>query len=611
VLWFATLSLKELQIQDEYRSDRDNLLRDFYIPCLERATVYNRAVGFFSSSSMAAVAQGLTAFIRSGGQMRLVTSPKLSDEDIEAIARGLQERNQVIERVLIREFERELEQVVKDRLACLAWLLSQGVLDIKLAVPRQMSRWGIYHEKLGVFQDSEQNYVSFTGSANESSSALIANFECVDVFPSWDERVQGRATSKLKNFQRLWEDQTTNVEVLSFPEAAVKSLLKFCPDKRPTWEPGLPKQPTVRTGPGKYRVGRKGSDQNFLKVELRPRQVDALQAWQEANCRGILAMATGTGKTITALGAAASLPKLELVVIGAPTNEIVQQWVNELAGRTSFHAPIVATGRSEDWRDPLFRKLRLLKHGKYPQERSPIIVVGNYGELSKTPVMELFEDVGGLPEQSLLIGDEVHATGAATFRRLLREDFKYRLGLSATPIRKYDEEGTEYVLDYFGGIVYEFLLEQAIAVGILCEYEYHVYVTELTDEEHEEFQELTTQMGRLLNSDDAEDQEKAKRLAIRRANILKSAASKLSALEDIIRKHPHRRSMVYCADIEQATEVSRLLTHQGIRAARYSSDDVNRKGLLAEFACGRLDALIAIKCLDEGIDVPERELVAI
>ena len=116
--------------------------------------------------------------------MRLVTSPKLSDEDIEAIARGLQERNQVIEQVLMRELEQELEQVVKDRLACLAWLLSQGVLDIKLSVPKQMSRWGIYNEKLGIFQDGEQNYVSFTGSANESSSALIANFECVGVCPS-------------------------------------------------------------------------------------------------------------------------------------------------------------------------------------------------------------------------------------------------------------------------------------------------------------------------------------------------------------------------------------------------------------------------------------------
>jgi len=195
------LSLKELQIRDEYRSDCDHLIQDFYIPCLEQSSGYSRAVGFFSSSSMAAVAQGLTAFVRSQGRMRLVTSPKLSNDDIEAIrkairsgsARGLQGRDQVIERALLRELEHDLEQVLKDRLACLAWLLSQGVLDIKLAIPKNSRQWGIYHEKLGVFEDGDRNYIAFTGSANESSSALIDNFECLDVFTSWDERVQERA----------------------------------------------------------------------------------------------------------------------------------------------------------------------------------------------------------------------------------------------------------------------------------------------------------------------------------------------------------------------------------------------------------------------------------
>lgn len=129
--------------------------------------------------------------------MRLVTSPKLSDEDIEAITRGLQEREQIIERALVREFEQDFEQIVKDRLACLAWLLSQAVLDIKLAIPKKISSRGIYHEKLGIFLDSEHDYVAFTGSANESSSALIANFECLDVFSSWDERVQDRASNKV------------------------------------------------------------------------------------------------------------------------------------------------------------------------------------------------------------------------------------------------------------------------------------------------------------------------------------------------------------------------------------------------------------------------------
>lgn len=612
------MSLKELRIRDEYRSDRDHLIQDFYIPCLEQSSGYSRAVGFFSSSSMAAVAQGLTAFVRSEGWMRLVTSPKLSSDDIEAISRGLQGRDQVIERALLRELEQEdLEQVLKDHLACLAWLLSQGVLDIKLAIPRNNRQWGIYHEKLGVFEDGDLNYIAFTGSANESSSALIDNFECLDVFTSWDKRVQERAEKKRKNFQRLWDNETPNVEILSFPEAAARSLLQFCPPSVPGWE-SWPSKPIGVGDPsqGEYNgepvsVSDPGPAPTFLKVSLRPRQIDALQAWQDANGRGILAMATGTGKTITALGAATSLKDLELVVIAAPTNEIVQQWISELEARTNFHAPIVATGRAEAWREPLFRKLRLLKHGRFPQEKWPIIVIGSYGELSKQATLQLIDDVGGLPDQSLLIGDEVHTAGALTFRKLLRDDFRYRLGLSATPLRQYDEEGTEVVLDYFGGIVYEFLLEQAIAVGILCEYEYHVYLAELSEDEYDTYKELTTQIGRLLNSDNADDQEKAKRLAIQRANILKSAASKLTALEDIIQRHSPKRSMVYCADIDQATEASRLLAHQGVRAVRYSSDDVNRRRLLGEFASGRLDALVAIKCLDEGVDVPETDLAII
>jgi HKD family nuclease len=178
------LSLRNLDLQDEYRSDRDCLIQDFYIPCLEKATLYSRAVGFFSSTSMAAVAKGLTALIRSGGKMRLVASPYLSTEDIEAITQGLRQREEVIAGAILQELEQEFEQVVRDRLATLAWLLGQGVLEIKLAVAKNIRRYGIYHEKLGIFADAEANIVAFTGSANESSTALIENFECVDVFLS-------------------------------------------------------------------------------------------------------------------------------------------------------------------------------------------------------------------------------------------------------------------------------------------------------------------------------------------------------------------------------------------------------------------------------------------
>ncbi|MGD2183291.1 hypothetical protein [Lusitaniella coriacea] len=193
------MSLSNLTLQDEYRSDRDNLIQDFYLPCLEDSTLYRRAVGFFSSTSMAAAAKGLTALIRAGGKMQLVASPCLSPEDAEAIATGLKQREQVIVEIAQREFEAELEQVVKDRLSCLAWLLSQGVLEIKLAIAKNIYQQGIYHEKLGIFADANNNIVAFTGSANESSTALIDNFECVDIFCSWDPGVNKRALQKAEN----------------------------------------------------------------------------------------------------------------------------------------------------------------------------------------------------------------------------------------------------------------------------------------------------------------------------------------------------------------------------------------------------------------------------
>ncbi|MGB3310096.1 MAG: hypothetical protein WBG32_24505 [Nodosilinea sp.] len=133
------MSLKDLTIQDEYRSSEGNIVKDFYIPCLEQARVYNRAVGYFSSSSMACVAQGLTAFIRSGGQMRLITSPQLSPEDVRAIEQGLKHREQAIEAALLRELEGELPQMIQDRLGALVWLLSKGLLEIKLAISKGWS----------------------------------------------------------------------------------------------------------------------------------------------------------------------------------------------------------------------------------------------------------------------------------------------------------------------------------------------------------------------------------------------------------------------------------------------------------------------------------------
>lgn len=602
--------LETLEVAEEYRSDRDNLIQDFYLPCLEKSTVYSRAVGYFSSTAMVAVARGLTGLIRAGGKMRLIASPYLSVEDAEAIQKGIEQREKVIANSISQELEQEFNTVAKDRLACLAWLLSQGVLEIKLAVPKSLKQPAIYHEKLGLFQDDVGNTIAFTGSANESYSGLIENFECVDVFCSWKENEQERTQRKINHFERLWNNETSKIDIVHFPEAATQSLLKLRPDYPPQKEVEFqrkPKQRKVAQDRGSYDISPENSLKPKLKVELRPIQIEAVNAFKDANYQGILAMATGSGKTITALGCATKLEHIQLVVIGAPTKEIVQQWVKEIEERTTFRSPLIAIGKATLWLDPLFRKLRLINNDYFDLAKLPLIVIGIYSELSKQRVAELISDAGGLPERSLLIADEVHATGASESRRLLREDFSYRLGLSATPIRPYDEEGTEVILDYFGDIIYEFSLENAIAANILCEYDYHVYVTPLDEEEHEAYQKLTVKIGRLLNRDDSDDEENKQtleQLRIKRAKIIKEATSKLSCLDQIITDYPLKQTMVYCANINQATRVSHNLTHQGFSVARYTSKEKDRQTILSDFAKGYLDAVVAVKCLDEGVDIP-------
>jgi len=555
------LPLQQLDLLEEYRSDRHNLIADFYLPCLAQSTLYCRAVGFFSSSSLVSLAKGLTALIRGGGKMRLIASPYLSREDIEAITQGLKQREEVITKSLLSVLEIDLDEITKNRFACLAWLLSQGVLEIKLAIPKNLVNFGLYHEKLGLFIDAFENAIAFTGSANESHSSLQDNFECIDIFRSWQSQEQLRVQRKIDNFEKLWHNQTPHLDIWDFPAAAAQSLLKFRPDFPPTTEPDSSSKKTfkVAADTSKYQLS------SPLKITPQPRQIEAISAWKQAKYQGILAMATGAGKTITALAAASGLSRLELIVIGVPTKELVQQWVKELNCRTTYAFPVVAMGNSR-------------------------------------AVSDLITDAGGLPKESLLIADEVHATGAGVYQRLLRDDFSYRLGLSATPLRAYDELGTEKVLDYFGGIVYEYGLELAIQQGILCEYDYHVYVTYLAEEEQEKYCQLTAKIARLFTQ---EDSKAVNCLLIQRAQLIKAAGAKLTIIDRILAEHTLEQTLIYCADIAQATAISTRLARQGKRVARYSSLDSDRVMLLSQLSSGNLDALVAVKCLDEGVDIPQ------
>ena len=592
------MSLLSIYIQDHYRSDRNNLIQDFYIPSLSQTTIYNRAVGYFSSTSIVLISQGLAALIETGGKMRLVASPNLSPEDIKAIKQGLKQREEVVSQAIIKEFE----TVSQDRLACLSWLLSHGVLDIKLAVANNFEDPGLYHEKFGILLDDHNNRVAFTGSINETESGLVKNFESIEVFCSWRGVEINRVERIADNFEKLWLNDTPKAEVIDFPEAAARKLLEYRPNTKPT---AKRKPKSVAEDKSYYNAEEETKPLHGLDITLRPYQEEALIQFESASYKGILAMATGAGKTITALACASSIEDLDLIIVVVPIKDLVQQWMDELDKLTDFYYPIAAVGKSETWRETLRRKLNLIHGNVQKLKRLPTVLVGTYSGLSRLTVAELIEDTKGLPVNSLIIADEVHTAGAQQYRRILREDFTYRLGLSATPIRPHDEEGTEFVLNYFGNIVYELDLEQAIELDILCKYEYYVYVVTLTDTENEEYQRLTKRIVKLLKSGNDRVSGSINRLSIERSRIIKSASEKIAILDRIIHDRPLKKGMVYCADIDQADTVCYRLSQQGIIVSRFTSrEDKQRSQILNDFGQGRLDALVAVKCLDEGVNIP-------
>lgn len=615
------MALKDLDIKGEYRSDRCDLIQDFYIPCLEKATLYSRAVGFFSSTSMAAVASGLTALIRSGGKMRLIASPCLSKEDVEAIAQGIRQKEEIITQNLLQELDLEFDQVVRDRLACLAWLLGKGVLEIKLAVSKDIRQGGIYHEKLGLFSDNSGNVVAFTGSANESSTALIDNFECIDVFCSWDIGVRERAFTKAENFERLWRNQTSMLDVIEFPEAARRSLLRLRPDRSPEYEPRMTSpvfaHPRQEYKPASIQVKHSGQGIPILPeyITLRDYQERAIANWFANNGRGTLKMATGSGKTITALAIAVELYQkigLQVLLIVCPYKNLVIQWAKEC--QKFGLEPILAFESIYNWQDRFSTQIYNVRSGN---QKFLTVITTNTTLIGQG----LQSQLRYLPDKTLIVGDEAHNLGAKRLAESLPLNVGLRLGLSATPERYFDEQGTESLFDYFGAVIQpEFTLADAIAAGALVHYLYYPILVELTESEAEKYAELTKKIGKAIALDgDRDDSQIVAALLMQRSKLLGAAANKLTALRDLMQERLETtHTLIYCGDGSVEDEVTEASTRQldavaqllgrelGFRVNTYTAETSleERENLQVWFESGELQGLVAIRCLDEGVDIP-------
>jgi superfamily II DNA or RNA helicase len=556
-----------------------DFISEFYAPLLSRAVRYDRGVGFFSSSWIESAARGMADLAENGGVARWITSPILGEEDWKAIQQGMEAQTDEVLRQSLKEqitdLRYDLEYHTRNTIA---WMIADGLLKIRFAVPKDELS-GDFHDKFGVMEDSDGNMLAFHGSQNDSKTAL-SNYEAYTIDCDWlSERDAEGVQHQQKRFNRLWEGSLENVEIYSIPEAAEKKIAKLRDDDY------RPYDPPEEDGNG---------------ITLRPYQQDAIKAWQENDQRGLFEMATGTGKTFTALAAteaAFDRPKPpELVVIAVPFTHLAPQWEGEME-LFDIGTPIYAYGTDNpDWKSDLSTLISNINLGT--TERG--VLLTTHTTLSNAYFREQIQKHRGI---SLLIGDEAHHLGSEYQQGGLLQDYDYRIGLSATPQRYFDKEGTRYLLDYFGGVVYEYTLAEAIP-EFLTPYEYYPVIVELTAEELEEYRALSRRLAKVANNEDADD-EITERLAQKRANIIKSAENKYGRLRSVLnRLDPIDHLLVY-TNPEQLEHVQEILNAGGIVQHKftYHEDSDERERILTEFEQGEYDALVAMKCLDEGVDV--------
>jgi DNA phosphorothioation system restriction enzyme len=621
------MSLQDIDIKQSYRSGTDEIPKDFYIPLLSQAVSYKRAVGFFSSTVLSKIYTGISVLANKGGLIQIVASPKLSEEDIEAIRSGYKRRDVIMRDAVLRELVEPRSDFEKRCLNQLANLIADGVLDIKIAITEKNNRIGMYHEKMGLITDDEGNTVAFSGSMNESLTAVSLNYEAIDVFCSWkSSEQQERVEDKQAAFSAIWNNIEPDITVLDIPELTDEIIQRYKRESIDRYESY--DEETERDELSSQERLRCGAVIPS-NIKLHQYQTDAINEWERQDFRGIFDMATGTGKTYTGLGALARLcdvvgDKLATVIV-CPYQHLVEQWVEDIE---HFNIkPIVGYSASsqKNWLKLLedaVRNQKLKVRGK-----EFFCLVCTNATFSSEKVQRALEKVRG---DMLLVVDEAHNFGAERLSNYLTGRYCYRLALSATLERHNDEEGTARLYDFFGEKCIEYPLERAIDEKKLTPYKYYPILTTLSEPELAQYSQLSYEMSKcLIHGKDGKRKlsEHGKRLALKRARLVGGAADKIKQLEEQIQPYLHdKHLLVYCGattllldnqdytdtdddDIRQIDAVTDLLGNQlGMNVAQFTSrEDVQkRKVLKREFAEGKtLQALVAIKCLDEGVNIPK------
>jgi superfamily II DNA or RNA helicase len=610
-------SLPEIPLKRAYSSDSDDLLNDFYISVLSASVEYYRIAGFFSSSSLAIAARGIIGLINNGGSIRLIVSVKLEEKDVEAITSACDEsyKYQYVEEKMLKEIGSLENQFIRDHVSALGWMVGTGRLSIRVALPvdergralseEQIEHVGLFHQKVGILKDVMGNILTFSGSINETGSAWLSNIEEFKVFRDWEFSEKQYVEADLSKFERIWTDQSPRVKVLDVPNAVNKRLIEFAPSD-------------IRKVDFKRWYRRRRNS-----VTLQQHQLSAVESWIHNNMRGILEMATGTGKTFAALACLKAVFERQdkvLAVVSCPYQHLVQQWRREITkfGLDCDHL-VVADSSNPTWKKEVYALTVDIEVG----QKTNGIVLTTHSTFSSKAFIDAVHNLRKVVP--FLIADEVHGLGAENNKNGLAEVYDFRLGLSATPRRWFDVPGTAAIYAFFGNVVYEFSLSDAISTinpvtgqTYLTPYQYLPHFVALDDQELEEYAEITAKIVKTMasNRNTTEEDTVLKMLLFKRANIVKNAKAKYTILRDILREMVSiKLTLVYCSP-QQIDDVMSLISTNRIAAHRFTMEEgavptkqfeglSERDYLLEKFSEGKFKVLVAMKCLDEGVDVPQ------
>lgn len=616
------MSFREIDIACSYETGNDDPINEFYVPVLSKAIKYDRIAGFFTSSSLAIAARGIAGLIRNNGKMRIIACPHFDEKDLEVMRTVINIPEKYISSQLLKDLECIEDEFQRDHLQALGWMLANGFLEIKIAfINRKDAQLidyeALFHQKIGILTDTQGNQLSFSGSINETASGWLKNSEEFKVFKSWVLGQHDYLHSDIQRFDDIWNQRRSNLTVITLPKAVSEKLIK---------------------------VGKNFSKEHFIaKTYVRKRkkktieemlnlykyQKEAFEKWKKNNFQLFFEMATGTGKTRTAIACInyfISTVSKGLVIIACPQSPLAMQWKKEIEGiGLTFNKVIIADGNHK-WRNDLTIELNKIAAGF----SNHCIIYTTHKTASSDNFIKIITENLHNSTKVCFVGDEAHALGASKTRQALLTEYSYRIGLSATPSRWFDDYGTKILLEYFGNDYYEFTIAQALTTinpktnkPFLVEYEYYPVFVNLTDREIEEYLNLTSRIRKMsaINLESEEYQDKLENLFFKRANIVKKAELKISKLAEILRSKHVENTLIFVSEfqidkvmmlLQQMNIVAHRFTQtQGTRPERKYGGISERQFLINKFKQGIYKVLVAIECLDEGIDIPTAQTAII